>query len=219
MSILKSNTHYLVMMDMDSTLIENEVIDDLAESYGVGSAVKEITESAMRGEIDFAESLSRRVALLAGADIKLLENLKNMIRITPGAQQMIDRFRSLGFKTCVVSGGFDVIISDLAKKLNIDNYRANQLEIINNKLTGCLTGNIIDANGKRDALLEMAEIYQIPLDCTIAIGDGANDIPMIEQAEIGIAFNAKPALANMADLVINAESLVAVLDKLEINIP
>ena len=217
--MLKSNTKYLVMMDMDSTLIQNEVIDDLAAMAGVGQKVEEITESAMRGELDFAESLKKRVALLAGADEKILSAVSKQIKITAGAREMIAQFKNLGFKTCVVSGGFDVIIKPIVEDLAIDSFRANALQIKDGKLTGQLLGEILDASGKRQALIDMAAHYSIPLECTIAIGDGANDIPMITEAKIGIAFNAKPALVEVADLSVAAESLLAVIDALEINNP
>jgi phosphoserine phosphatase len=217
--MLKSNTPYLVMMDMDSTLIQNEVIDDLATAAGVGEQVSAITESAMRGEIDFSESLRRRVALLAGAKIEILDQVANKIVLTPGAVEMIEHFAESGFKTCVVSGGFDLIIEKIVRKLGIDSFKANTLEIKDGKLTGNLLGEILDAEGKRQALIEMADKYSIPLDCTIAIGDGANDIPMIKQASIGIAFNAKPALKAAADISIDATSLQAVVQALKISNP
>lgn len=217
--VLVAGETYLVMMDMDSTLIQNEVIDDLAAAVGVGEAVKAITNSAMSGEIDFKESLKRRVDLLSGADIAILEAVKSTIHLTDGARELIKKFKDLGFKTCVVSGGFDVVIREIILDLGIDDYKANQLEIKDNKLTGKLLGPILDANGKRDALIEMAKKYLIPLDKTIAIGDGANDIPMIEQAAIGVAFNGKPALVARADLVVNDQSLMGVLAALGINNP
>jgi phosphoserine phosphatase len=207
------------MMDMDSTLIQNEVIDDLATAAGVGEQVSAITESAMRGEIDFSESLRRRVALLAGAKIEILDQVANKIVLTPGAVEMIEHFAESGFKTCVVSGGFDLIIEKIVRKLGIDSFKANTLEIKDGKLTGNLLGEILDAEGKRQALIEMADKYSISLDCTIAIGDGANDIPMIKQASIGIAFNAKPALKAAADISIDATSLQAVVQALKISNP
>jgi phosphoserine phosphatase len=217
--MLKSNTPYLVMMDMDSTLIQNEVIDDLATAAGVGEQVSAITESAMRGEIDFSESLRRRVELLVGAKIEILDQVANKIVLTPGAVEMIEHFAESGFKTCVVSGGFDLIIEKIVRKLGIDSFKANTLEIKDGKLTGNLLGEILDAEGKRQALIEMANKYSIPLDCTIAIGDGANDIPMIKQASIGIAFNAKPALKAAADISIDATSLQAVVQALKVSNP
>lgn len=215
--MIEPNARYLVMMDMDSTLIENEVIDDLASAYGVGKQVKDITEAAMRGELDFSQSLKKRVALLAGASESVLKEVQKNIRITPGAKELIAKFRELNFKTCVVSGGFDVIIKEIVKDLGIDDFAANQLEILDGKLTGNVLGVIIDASGKRTTLLKMAEKYSISLDHTIAIGDGANDLPMIEEARIGIAFNAKPALKEKADLIVDSENLQAVLKALEIN--
>lgn len=216
---LLPNVPYLVMIDMDSTLIQNEVIDDLATANGVGSEVKEITEMAMAGELDFAESLRRRVNLLQGADAKILNDVKNSISLTPGAKELIQKFKSLDYKICVVSGGFDVVIGDVIRELGIEEYRANHLEIEDGKLTGRLLGSILDAQGKKNALIQLATEYSIPLTQTIAIGDGANDIPMIKAAAIGIAFNAKEALQNEADLIVNSESLFGVLDVLGLSNP
>lgn len=210
-SPLTSGQSYLVMMDMDSTLISNEVIDDLAEAVGVGEEVKAITDLAMKGSLDFAESLRRRVGLLRGADEKILDEIKNSLRITPGAEELINKFIELGFKTCVVSGGFDVVIKEIIEKLRIDDFRANRLEIVDGKLTGRLLGEILDANGKKATLIYMAKKFSIPLSRTIAIGDGANDIPMIEEAAIGISFNGKSALEHKADLSVHDESLLGVL--------
>lgn len=205
------------MMDMDSTLIQNEVIDDLASAYGVGGQVKEITEAAMRGELDFAQSLKKRVELLSGADDSIIQKVQKNIRITPGAKELISKFKELNFKTCVVSGGFEVIIGKIAANLGLDDFVANKLEISHGKLTGRVLGEIIDAAGKRTALLKMAIKYSIPAHHTIAIGDGANDLPMIEEAAIGIAFNAKPALKSKADLIVDSNTLQAVLTALRIN--
>lgn len=216
---LLPNVPYLVMIDMDSTLIQNEVIDDLATANGVGSEVKEITEMAMAGELDFAESLRRRVNLLQGADAKILNDVKNSISLTPGAKELIQKFKALDYKICVVSGGFDVVIGDVIRELGIEEYRANHLEIEDGKLTGRLLGSILDAQGKKNALIQLATEYSIPLTQTIAIGDGANDIPMIKAAAIGIAFNAKEALQNEADLIVNSESLFGVLDVLGLSNP
>lgn len=215
--MIQPDISYLVMMDMDSTLIENEVIDDLASAHGVGQQVKEITEAAMRGELDFAQSLKKRVALLAGADELVISKVQKNIRITPGAQELILKFRELNFKTCVVSGGFDVIVEKIVENLGIDDFAANRLEIIDGRLTGQLLGEIIDAAGKRATLLEMAQKYGISLEHTIAIGDGANDLPMIDEAAIGIAFNAKPALKEKANLIVDSENLQDVLKALKIN--
>lgn len=216
---LLPNVPYLVMIDMDSTLIQNEVIDDLATANGVGSEVKEITEMAMAGKLDFAESLRRRVNLLQGADSKILNDVKNSISLTPGAKELIQKFKSLDYKICVVSGGFDVVIGDVVRELGIEEYRANHLEIESGKLTGKLLGSILDAQGKKNALIQLATENSIPLEHTIAIGDGANDIPMIKQAAIGIAFNAKEALQNEADLIVNSKSLLGVLDALGLSNP
>jgi phosphoserine phosphatase len=201
----------IVLLDMDSTLIQQEVIDLLAAKCGVGEKVAAITESAMRGELDFTESLNARVKLLAGADIDILESVKSGITLTPGARTLIRTLHKLGHKVGVVSGGFLDVIEPLLQELQIDFYRANRLEIVDGKLTGKLLGAIIDKSAKADALREFAAAENVSLAQTIAIGDGANDLGMLEIAGLGIAFNAKPAVRAAAKSSINSPYLDSVL--------
>ena len=201
----------IVLLDMDSTLIQQEVIDLLAERCGVGAEVAAITQSAMRGELDFTESLTARVKLLAGANAEILESVKAGITLTPGARTLIRTLHKLGHKVGVVSGGFLDVIEPLLKELEIDFYRANKLEITDGKLTGNVLGSIIDENGKALALREFASAENVNLSQTIAIGDGANDLGMLELAGLGIAFNAKPAVRAAANSSINSPYLDSVL--------
>ena len=201
----------IVLLDMDSTLIQEEVIDLIAEKFGVGDKVVAITDRAMRGEIDFSTSLKERVALLAGADISILNEVKDEITLTPGARTLIRTLHRLGHKVGVVSGGFLDVIEPLLNELNIDYYRANKLEVKEGKLTGAITGAIIDREAKANALRDFADKEGVGLAQTIAIGDGANDLGMLEIAGLGIAFNAKPAVRAAADSSINSPYLDSVL--------
>jgi phosphoserine phosphatase len=201
----------IVLLDMDSTLIQQEVIDLLADKCGVGEKVAAITESAMRGELDFAQSLTARVKFLAGADAGILETVKAGITLTPGARTLIRTLHKLGHKVGVVSGGFLDVIEPLLQELQIDFYRANRLEIADGKLTGNLLGAIVDKKAKADALRDFAASENVNLAQTIAIGDGANDLGMLEIAGLGIAFNAKPAVRAAANSSINSPYLDSVL--------
>jgi phosphoserine phosphatase len=208
-----SPTHQsqLVMLDVDSTLIEQEVIDQLAIKAGVGDQVAAITEAAMRGELDFESSLRSRVSLLAGAPASIIEEVRSEINLTPGAQTLISTLHAMGRKVGVVSGGFTNLIDGLAKELQLDFARANTLEIIDGVITGNLLGPIITRAGKAEALKEFAVREGISLERTIAIGDGANDLDMLEVAGVGIAFCAKPAVAEAADIAIYVKDLSTVL--------
>jgi phosphoserine phosphatase len=201
----------LVVMDVDSTLIQQEVIDLLGSHAGVEREIREITERAMRGEIDFEASLRARVALLAGLDESVLSEVRNQIVLTPGARTLVSTLQKLGHSVAVVSGGFTAVIEPLIKELNIYHYRANSLEIIDGKLTGKLTGKIIDRAAKAEALRDFAKAEGVELEQTIAIGDGANDLDMIAAAGLGIAFNAKPAVKAAADSTVSAPYLDSVL--------
>lgn len=201
----------LVVMDVDSTLIQDEVIDLLAERAGALDEVAEITERAMRGDLDFAESLKERVALLAGLPAEALDETARRIRLTPGARTLCRTLRRLGFRVCLVSGGFREVIAPLAQQLDVDGLRANALEIVDGRLTGRLTGEIVDRQGKREALEQFAREFGIPVARTIAIGDGANDLDMLDAAGLGIAFNAKPVVQAAADTAVNAPYLDSVL--------
>ena len=201
----------IVLLDMDSTLIQQEVINLLADQYGVGNEVTAITESAMRGEMDFTGSLTERVKLLAGADVQIIETVKASITLTPGARTLIRTLHKLGHKVGVVSGGFLDVIEPLLQELKIDFYRANKLEVVDGKLTGKLLGSIIDRTAKADALRDFAAAEDVNLAQTIAIGDGANDLGMLEIAGLGIAFNAKPAVRAATNSSINSPYLDSVL--------
>lgn len=201
----------VVLLDMDSTLIQQEVIDLLADKVGVGEKVSKITESAMRGDIDFTTSLKERVALLAGASEEIFTDVFESISLTPGALDLIKTLHKLGHKVGVVSGGFLNVIEPLLRDLQIDFYRANTLEVIDGKITGRISGPIINREAKAEALVEFARREGVELNQTIAIGDGANDLGMIEIAGLGIAFNAKPKVKLQADASISTPYLDSVL--------
>jgi len=201
----------LVVMDVDSTLIQQEVIELLAAKAGAGEKVKAITEAAMRGEIDFAESLIARVALLQGLPASVIEEVQKEIELTPGARTLVQTLHKLGHSVALVSGGFVEVIKPIIDDLKIIHYRANSLEVIDGVLSGKVSGPIIDRAGKAAALKEFAEIEGVGLEQTIAIGDGANDLDMISIAGLGIAFNAKPAVKAAAASSVSAPYLDSVL--------
>ena len=201
----------LVVMDVDSTLIQQEVIELLGAKAGKGAEIIAITESAMRGELDFAESLRARVALLSGLPESVLTQVQSEITLTPGARTLIRTLHKLGHHVALVSGGIEPVIAPLMSELGIEHMRANNLEIIDGSLTGKLIGPIIDRAGKAEALREFAAMHSIELEQTIAIGDGANDLDMITLAGMGIAFNAKPAVKAAADSSVSAPYLDSVL--------
>jgi phosphoserine phosphatase len=201
----------LVCFDMDSTLIQTEVIDELAELAGVGAEVKAITESAMQGEIDFKESFKRRMKLLKGLSEDVLHNVAINLPITKGAKRLIDTLHSYGFKTAILSGGFTYFGDYLQKKLDIDYVYANELEIIDGVLTGGYIGDIVDGNKKAEYLKLLAKKEGIDISQTIAIGDGANDLPMLNLAGLGIAFHAKPKVKDNAQSSISSIGLDGVL--------
>jgi len=194
----------LLFMDMDSTLIQCECIDEIADFLGIKQQISEITARAMRGELDFSESLIERVQLLAGLDAEVLEQVYvERIALTEGAENLIRTVQSHGWKVGLVSGGFTYFTDKFKARLNLDFTRSNVLEIHQGKLTGSVIGDIVDAETKRRCLLEQAEIYSIPMSQTIAIGDGANDLPMIQAAGLGIAFHAKPKVVEQAPYAFN----------------
>ncbi len=201
----------LVLMDVDSTLIAQEVIELLAAKAGVAQEVIEITASAMRGEIDFEASLRKRVSLLKGLPSSVLEDVRSEISLTPGARTLIRTLQRLGHTVAIVSGGFIEVIEPLIKELGIELYRANSLEVVDGFLTGNLIGPIIDRPAKAVALREYAAQVGVAMEQTIAIGDGANDLDMITAAGLGIAFNAKPAVRAAADSAVSAPYLDSVL--------
>ena len=201
----------LVCFDMDSTLIQTEVIDELAELAGVGEQVRAITESAMLGEIDFNESFKQRMQLLKGLKEAVLEDVAHNLPITKGARRLIDTLKAYGFKTAILSGGFTYFGNYLQKELGIDYVFANQLEIKDGALTGGYIGEIVDGNKKAELLKELAKKEGIHLSQTIAIGDGANDLPMLNLAGLGIAFHAKPKVKDNAQSAISSIGLDGVL--------
>jgi phosphoserine phosphatase len=201
----------LIVMDVDSTLIQEEVIDLLAERVGCASEVAKITESAMRGELDFAASLRERAALLAGLDAAVLDSVRASLRLTPGARTLIRTLKRLGYKCGIVSGGFTAVIEPLAASLGIDYVAANTLEVVNGQLTGRVLEPVIDRDGKTEALRTFARAAGVPLSQTVAVGDGANDLGMISAAGLGVAFNAKPVVQNAADTALNVPYLDTVL--------
>lgn len=204
-------TRRLVCFDMDSTLIEAEVIDELAKAHGVGEQVAEITEQAMRGELDFNESFAKRMALLEGLDESVLEQIANNLPITEGAEHLLKTLNQLGYKTAILSGGFNYFGRFLQKKLGIDYVYANELEIVAGKVTGRVVGTVVNGNRKAELLKELAAKENISLEQVIAVGDGANDLPMLSIAGLGIAFRAKPLVKASAKQSISTLGLDAIL--------
>lgn len=202
---------HLVVMDVDSTFIQDEVIDLLAAKAGVQAEVTNITERAMNGELDFEQSLRARVQMLKGLSERQVHEVLDEIRLTPGAATLCRTLNRLGFHIALVSGGFRQIVEPLAARMGVEHYRANELEIINGQVTGNLVGTIIDRPAKAKALREFAQLHEIPLSRTIAIGDGANDLDMLETAALGIAFNAKPAVRDAAHASVNTPYLDTIL--------
>ncbi|MEW6646030.1 MAG: phosphoserine phosphatase SerB [Pseudomonadota bacterium] len=201
----------LVCFDMDSTLIQAEVIDELAKVAGVGAQVAAITEAAMRGELDFAESFRRRLALLRGMDEAVLQGIAERLPITEGAEHLIATLKHFGYKVAILSGGFTYFARHLQRKLGIDYIHANQLDFRDGKLTGEVKGEIIDGQAKARLLRELAAKEGISLQQVIAVGDGANDLPMLSIAGLGIAFHAKPIVKQQAQHSIATLGLDAIL--------
>lgn len=201
----------LVAFDMDSTLIEAEVIDELAKAAGVGEQVSAITERAMRGELDFASSFRERLALLEGLDEQALEHIAGTLKVTEGAEHLIDTLKSLGYKTAILSGGFTYFARFLQQRLGIDYVYANELDIVDGKLTGKVVGDIVDGDRKALLLKELAVREGLQLEQVIAVGDGANDLPMLSAAGLGIAFRAKPVVQQSAEQSISTLGLDAIL--------
>ena len=202
---------HLVVIDVDSTLIQNEVIDLIAEQAGVGDQVAAITEQAMAGNLDFATALRARVGLLKGLPVGVLDQVRASLQLTPGARTLCRTLNTLGYRVCLVSGGFAEVIMPLADELGIDDVRANHLGVRDGLLTGEVVGVIVDRQGKQAALEEFAEKYEIPMRRTIAIGDGANDVAMLEAAGLGVSFNGKAAARAAADATLSVPYLDSVL--------
>ncbi|EGH43081.1 phosphoserine phosphatase SerB [Pseudomonas syringae pv. pisi str. 1704B] len=201
----------LAVFDMDSTLIEAEVIDELANAAGVGEQVSEITERAMRGELDFSESFKERLALLKGLDVSVLDEIGASLRLTEGAETLFSELKRLGYKTAILSGCFTYFAKQLQAKLGIDYVFANELEVVDGKVTGVAVEPIVNAQRKADLLRELAHKEGLSLEQTIAVGDGANDLPMLAIAGLGVAFRAKPLVKQSAKQAISTLGLDGVL--------
>jgi phosphoserine phosphatase len=201
----------LVVMDVDSTLLQDEAIDVLAARAGCAAEVREVTAAAMRGELDFAESLHQRVAMLAGLDASVIDEVAGSLRLAPGARTLIRTLKRLGYRCGIVSGGFTQLTDWLTIELGLDFAEANTLEIASGKLTGRIVGQVVDRAGKERALRHFAAAVGVPLSQTVAVGDGANDLDMISAAGLGIAFNAKPAVRDAADTSLSVPHLDAIL--------
>lgn len=201
----------LICFDMDSTLIQTECIDQLAERAGVGDQVRKITEEAMRGEIDFRESFTRRVGLLKGLDASVMEDIAEHLPITEGVGRMMEVLKRAGFKTAILSGGFTYFGEYLRRKFGFDYVYANELEVADGKLTGRYVGDVVDGRRKAELLRLIAQVENVNIAQTIAVGDGANDLPMLSEAGLGIAFHAKPRVVASAEQSINTIGLDGVL--------
>lgn len=207
---LANNEKKLLVMDVDSTLIGHEVIDELATVAGRGAEIAEITERAMRGELDFEQSLRERVSALEGLDESVISEVARSIKFSPGAHMLVSLFLEAGHAVCVVSGGFVQVLSPLADALNLTRYRANTLEVRDGTLTGNVTGQVVTAEVKRESLLDWSQEFGVDPSQVIAVGDGANDILMLGQAELGVAYCAKEALRKVADAQVPFPRLDAV---------
>ncbi|GGL24390.1 phosphoserine phosphatase SerB [Phycicoccus endophyticus] len=201
----------LVVMDVDSTLVQDEVIELVAEHAGTAAEVAAVTQRAMRGELDFAESLHARVATLAGLPVGVLDEVRAAVRLTPGARTLVRTLKALGFTVGLVSGGFAEVVEPIAADLGVDHVRANRLEVADGRLTGRVAGPVVDRAGKAAALRELAALEGLPLARTVAIGDGANDLDMLGAAGLGVAFNAKPLVREQADTSVTVPYLDTVL--------
>ena len=208
--------NFFVVLDMDSTFIQDEVIDLLADHAGVGEKVAAITERSMRGELDFKASLLERVKLLQGLDSEAIDAVRSTIRLSKGAETLIRSLHAAGSKIAIVSGGFENIIAPLLTSLEIDFFKANTLAVEDGKLTGEVVGEIIDKDAKAEFLKTHAQLLNIPLTQTVAVGDGANDLEMMKIAGLSIAFNAKPIVKSAAMKSIDDGDLTHILEFLQI---
>lgn len=210
-NIPKLRSPGLLMMDMDSTAIQIECIDEIARLAGVGDEVAEVTERAMQGELDFSESLKARVGLLAGADAAILQQVLDTLPLMPGLTSLVRKLQAMDWHVAIASGGFTFYANHLKDSLRLIAVDANQLEIKDGKLTGKVKGPVVDAKYKAQALVKLAEFLNIPLEQTVAIGDGANDLKMLKKAGLGIAFHAKPKVYARAKVAIRHADLMGVM--------
>jgi phosphoserine phosphatase len=208
---LERRAKRLVVMDVDSTLIQDEVIELLAQEAGCGEEVEQITARAMAGDLDFEASLRERTARLAGMPAEALDRVADKVQLTPGARTFVRTLKRLGYTVAIVSGGFTHITDQLAADLGIDHAQANHLEVVDGVVTGRILGDVIDRPGKARVLREIAAAEHIPLEQTVAVGDGANDLDMLATAGLGIAFNAKPVVREAADTAVSVPYLDAIL--------
>lgn len=204
-------SRFLVVLDVDSTLIENEVIELLADAAGSRDVVAEITARAMNGEVDFEHSLRDRVATLTGLPVTVFQDVSALVTVTPGVAEMIAGVHAAGGRVAVVSGGFHEVIDPVAERLGLDYWRANRLEARDGVLTGGLVGPIIDAQAKADTLVEWAANFGVPLGRTIAVGDGANDLPMMAITGLSVGFDAKAPVRDEADVLMDVRDLSQLL--------
>lgn len=202
---------FLVVLDADSTLLEDEVIELLADHAGTRPQVQAVTERAMRGEIDFAESLRERVATLAGLPADVCTRAQQAVRVTRGADELVRGVHAAGGTVGVVSGGFHEVLDPFAARLGLDHCRANRLEVVDGVLTGRVSGDVVDAAAKAETLRAWAAEDEVPLSRTVAVGDGANDLVMLGVAALGVAFDAKPLVRARADVAVVDRDLSAVL--------
>ncbi|ELT44056.1 phosphoserine phosphatase [Arthrobacter nitrophenolicus] len=207
---LRSAPRKLLIMDVDSTLIQQEVIELLAAYAGKFEEVAAVTEAAMRGELDFTQSLHARVAVLAGLPADVVHSVRQEVKLSEGAAELVAAFKAAGHVVAVVSGGFNQILQPIAEELGLDYWQANELEIVDGVLTGKVLGAVVDRAAKEKYLREWAAAEGIALEHTVAVGDGANDLDMLGAAGIGVAFNAKPAVRAVADAAVNMPYLDAV---------
>jgi phosphoserine phosphatase len=201
----------LVVMDVDSTLVQGEVIEMLAAEAGCEDEVARVTAAAMAGELDFAQSLRARVALLEGLPVDAVDRVRKAVRLTPGARTLVRTLKRLGYAVAIVSGGFTAVTDDLVADLGLDHALANELEVLDGRLTGRVVGPVVDRAAKASALRRFAELEGLAVEQTVAIGDGANDLDMLAAAGLGIAFNAKPIVREAADTALSVPYLDAVL--------
>lgn len=206
----------LIVFDMDSTIVDAEIIDEIARAAGVGDEVKKITKMAMNGEINFDEALKERVKLLKGLPVKVLEKIYNEVKLTPGAKELIQSLKSAGYKTALISGGFTYFTEKIKKELGFDYAFGNELEIKDGKLTGRIKGRIINAEEKARIIEELAKKEGISKENIVAVGDGANDRIMLKNAGLGIAFNAKKALKEIADGTLSKDNLIGLASVLKL---